>query len=215
MEAKRLELPCKGFDTPARMTPKLVKAFVDDGYKFVMRYVARKWWTSEEAYHGGWLYQISYDEARIITDGGLGLGIVQSFANCELTREHGNLIGTIAVANLLKVGITDRVHLFCDLEHKSAFAEPMIEYLNGWSEAVHPYFRCGLYVGYEGLSGSQLYKLPRFNSYWASAMKYIKTPDPRGYCMRQGYEDKVHGIGIDPDELTGDKFGHSPYFLMA
>lgn len=210
--------PCKGFDFAGTLSEQNVADFVEDDHKFVIRYVARKLWIHKKpkAYYGGWLYGISTEEVNTILGGGLALGVVQSFSNrTAATYENGYLMGTIAAANLLGVGVRKRITLFCDLEHARVDSADMITYLNGWSAAVIPYFHCGLYVGYHYLTGPQLYGLARFDCYWSSAMKNMGDPQPRGYAMQQGYPTRLHGCHIDPDELTGDNFGKGPYFLKA
>lgn len=210
--------PCKGFDYAGHLTEENVQDFVDDDHQFAIRYVARKLWIHKKpkAYFRGWLYGLSTKEADIALGGGLALGVVQSFSNSTAaTYESGYLIGTIAAANLLGIGVRERIHLFCDLEHAQVPDDHMIAYLNGWSMAVFPHFRCGLYVGYHYLNGRQLYGLPRFDCYWTSAMKNMGDPQPRGFAMHQDYSVRRHGIHIDPDELTGDNFGRGPYFLKA
>ncbi|KKN87377.1 hypothetical protein LCGC14_0258320 [marine sediment metagenome] len=210
--------PCKGFDYAGHLTEKNVDDFVADDHQFGIRYVARKLWVHDKpkAYYGGWLYGLSTQEANIAMAGRLAIGVVQSFSHSTAaTYENGFLMGTIAAANLLGIGVRARIHLFCDLEHARVPDADMIAYLNGWSMAVIPYFRCGLYVGYHYLNGRQLYGLPRFDCYWSSAMAHMGDPQPRGFAMKQGYPTRLHGCHIDPDELTGDNFGKGPYFLKA
>lgn len=219
-KAVRLD-PCWGVDTPTHITPELATAFATDGEtEFFIRYVARSLQIHDKphAYYDGWLYGLSRSEVDVILGEGFKLAAVQSYyKGTALTYNNGFLIGTIAAANLLGAGVRERIHLFLDLEINKAPSSDVLDYCDGWSKAVYPYFACGLYSGYEYLTGRQLYGLARFDCYWASAMKYVldKPPLPRNWAMYQGRETRRHGIDIDPNELTGDTRGKGPIFLAA
>ncbi len=217
MRLTRLQ-PCVGFDTPAALDRDLCQKFLGSGYKFVIRYVTR--WKSchedPEPDIGEWFYGLSRSELRAILASGLRLGIVQAMKlSTELTYQNGSSVGLNALHNCEQLGIPEGATVFCDAEFNEAPDAHVMAYLKGWQEAVRRKYRPGLYVGYEGLSGNQLYSLPGYACYWQAGMKYVKVPSRRGYAMYQTVQQDVHGIDVDLNLMRYDEKGDRPWFTRA
>jgi hypothetical protein len=133
----------------------------------------------------------------------------------ELTRRNGSIVGLNALDNCKQLGIPEGTTVFCDAEFNDAPDAYVIDYLKGWQEAVKTYYRPGLYVGYDGLSGGQLWALPGFACYWRAGMKYLAAPDNRGYSMFQTTQVDVHGIDTDLNVMTYDNKRDRPWFVRA
>jgi len=217
MKAKKIE-PAAGFDTPTHLTSELCDSFLSSGFNFVMRYVPR--WRAvhdePEPDIGTWFYGLSRSERDVILGSGLALGIVQAAKlSTELSEENGHKTGLVAVKNCQDLEMPAGVTVFCDAEFNEASADAVIAYLNGWSAAVEPHYRCGLYIGFSGLSGEQYYSLPRYRCYWRSAMKYIDSPHPRGFAMIQTRQQDLHGIDVDLNSCTYDSKRDRVWFAVG
>jgi hypothetical protein len=210
--------PCIGFDTPTALNEELCEKFIQSGCKFVIRYVTR--WKS---YHedptpdiGDWFYGLSKSELETILRSGLKVGIVQAMRmSTTLTYQNGTTVGLAALRNCERLGIPEGATVFCDAEFDRADSQKVISYLKGWQEPVRSKYRPGLYVGYDGLTGEQLYSLPGFACYWRAGMRYVKDPQPRGYAMWQTGQQDVYGIDVDFDYMRYDEKGDRPYFVSA
>lgn len=199
-----------GFDCNTKLTPETAKAFKADGYEFVMRYVGR-------------LVQKPHDlnkcEADLIRAAGLKLGIVQHVwgaAKPKVNKALGVTYGKNAAAFAKQCGYAAGCVVYLDLEDvplKTA-PESIIEYCNAWFDQVKAAgYQPGIYIGFNTfLTGEQLYKRLKFETYWKS-MSRVPDVYRRGYAMIQDNQIKKHGILIDPDELQPDRLGDLPRLM--
>jgi hypothetical protein len=213
--------PCAGFDTAAPLTADLCKRFLDSGYKFVIR--TTPWWTGcvhdhPEPDFQGWYYGLSRSERDVILDSGLKLGLYQMMhKSVRLDAATGEQRAANLAANARALSLPEGLTLWCDGEFQPAPSFAVMAFLRAFGRRLARDDHAGLYWGYEGLGGKQLYSLPGFTAYWRSAMKYLGDPFPRSFCMDQALESTVHGIDVDLDFMTYDSsVGHDrPWFVSA
>jgi Domain of unknown function (DUF1906) len=201
-----------GFDADSVISQNTARQFVDQGYKFCLRYV------SHDAGQGKG--DLSQAEAGGILAAGLGLMAVQHVRRpgWSPTAELGKTYGNNAANNAAAVGFPPGVNLWCDLEgvNSTAHALDVIGYCNAWCAAVSAAgYLPGLYVGANViLNGQQLYDLA-FEHYWRSASKAPDLP-ARGYQMTQTLvPGKVNGIAIDRDTTQTDSKGGQAIWLIV
>jgi hypothetical protein len=106
---------------------------------------------------------------------------------------------------------------------EAASAAAVVGYCNAWHEAVRAAgYLPGLYVGYGcGLTGVQLYKLLRFDAYWAAYnLDRDQYPARRGVQMRQlPYPVptlRINGCPFEYDEdfVLVDALGGTPAMVL-
>jgi hypothetical protein len=207
-----------GFDASTYIRPETAAKFKRAGYRFVVRYLRRDQHVNEKP-DTSWPISLSVQELTELLDAGLYVGLVQ-FARFHgknyLSAEHGKQVGHNAAWNAKHLGVPEGATLFYDAEWTDSPPDDLVmAELRAWAKAVSDAgYRAGVYVGYEGLSGSQWYSLPYVRAYWASAMKHIQEPLPRGWSCFQGWEQKsVFGQVIDSDFCRYDNKGARPYFV--
>lgn len=218
MEIGTLPAGTRGFDANTRITVAQARAFVDAGYKFVVRYVRRS--TKHD-------YDITTGEFVGLLNAGLGVMIVQHVAaeGWAPTRELGAAYGAIAAQEAAAVGYPRSCIVWCDLEGISpiARAADVIAFCNSWYDKVREAgFDAGLYVGYgAGLTADQLYYKLKFRRYWSAYnLNSDSLPSVRGVCMKQGAypppSQRVKGIPFeyDTDLITGDHFNNFPTLIL-
>jgi hypothetical protein len=203
----------KAFDTNTKLSYEKACLFKKSGYDAAIRYVGR-------------LKQASFDidkvELENILKSGLKLGIVQHcpgkpgiLPSKELGIEYGHNAAKFAK----EAGYKEGCIIYLDLEDVnqtySSRKQDIIDYCNYWyDEVLKAGYVPGVYVGYNmWLTSQELYKKLKFEHYWKS---FSKVPDvaKRSYEMWQDKQINLHGIDIDPNEITGDKLGNSPVFMM-
>lgn len=205
----------RGFDTAVRLTPSMMKAFFDHGYRYAVRYVRRG-----KAHLDA---DLNTKEAESLLEAGLGLMVVQyveSETSWIPTPAKGTSNGGVAGREATKVGVPHGVILWCDLEGVAAGtpATDVIEYCNRWHHSVAGAgYLPGLYVGWHsGLTPKQLYEELRFTHYWAAYnLNADQAPLVRGVQMKQGSAkpaDRPPGVTIefDTDLVGADKLGGRP-----
>jgi hypothetical protein len=200
----------KGFDCNQVLTPLQVQSFLEDGYKFAIRYVPR---VNRAA------YDLTHDEAQMILDNGMGVGVVQHVAGegWDALAEKGRLYGTTAVEQMTDIGFPKGMCVWCDLEgvNPTDSDQQVIDYCDEWYRAVNGAgFNAGLYVGWRTLlSGVQIHNLP-FRHYWSAFNLNIdEVPSVRGVQMKQEKEKVAHGVRFDPDVASADLIGDRAWFL--
>jgi hypothetical protein len=201
-----------GFDSDTVITSSVAGQFMQQGYRFCLRYLSI---TAGES--SG---DLSATEAGNILSAGLALMPVQHVrsAGWNPTGSLGQEDGTNAANNAVAVGFPAGVNVWCDLEGVSSAssAQDVIDYCTSWFTTVSgPGFVPGLYVGANAvLSGQQLYDLP-FQHYWQSCSEVPALP-VRGYQMVQTLvQEPVNGIGIDKDITQTDNEGGQALWLAA
>jgi hypothetical protein len=144
-----------------------------------------------------------------------------------LNASSGAQIGYAAAWNCEKLGLPEGTTVWVDAEWTDNPGDAaVLSYLRAWGKAVaEAGYRPGVYVGYDGLTGSQWYGLPYFRAYWASAMRYIGYPEPRGFCMYQGLEHSaananrgrapIYGVSLDQDFARYDQRGERAWMVSA
>jgi hypothetical protein len=199
-----------GFDCNQVLTPAQVAAFLADGYKFVFRYIPRV---------ARAIYDLTPDEAQMILDAGMGLGIVQHVAGegWDALADKGRLYGSTAAAQATELGFPKGMCVWCDLEGVDATDsdEQVIAYCDEWHRMVNGAgYNAGLYVGWRTLlSGAQIHDLP-FRHYWSAFNLNIdEVPTVRGVQIKQGREKVAHGVKFDPDVASADLIGERAWFF--
>lgn len=201
----------RGLDTSSPLTASLVAAAVGEGFAFVCRYLSlgpRQGRTD-----------LQPAERDLILDAGLGLVVVQHvrYPGWEPSIRLGTADGSQAAVHAHALELPEPTQLWCDLEGVDSRvpASQILAHLRAWEDAVTARgYEPGLYVGAcSGLTGRQLYQGVRLARYWASASR-IPSPDPRGYCLRQGAQVLWHGIYIDSDLVQTDGRGGLPTMVL-
>jgi hypothetical protein len=208
----------RGFDANTRITVQQARAFVDAGFRFVVRYVRRS--TKHD-------YDLTTGEFVGLLNAGLGVMIVQHVAaeGWSPTGDLGAAYGAIAAQEAAAVGYPRRCIVWCDLEGISALAQAadVIAFCNAWFDKVKEAgFDAGLYVGYgAGLTANQLYYKLKFRRYWAAYnLNRDSYPAVRGVCMQQGaYPSPAHRVPhipfeYDVDEILADHFNNLPTLIL-
>jgi Domain of unknown function (DUF1906) len=189
-----------GFDTDTKLDLATAKLFRQSGYDFCLRYLSLN---NESS------YDLDRDEAQAILDAGLALMPVQHvrYAGWMPDAALGTQTGKTAANNAIQVGFPSHVNVWLDLEgvSASATAQSVIDYCNGWYEAVAAVgYLPGLYVGANSiLDSQQLYSALKFQHYWHS-LSIVPNVAVRGYQMIQSDGGTVHGIGIDKNITQTD-----------
>lgn len=219
LAGKIIEAPdgLRGFDANEHLSLQTATRFRQAGYRFAIRYVPR--YKPNPA-------DLSSSEAAGILAAGLGLMIVQHVkapladgSGWIATGDMGTDYGAFAAHSALEIGYHKGAMLWCDLEGVRVGSDhrDVIAFCNNWyDEAGHAGFTPGLYVGYDaGLTGEQLYKNLRFEHYWSAYnLNRDQHPAVRGVQMKQGIEQTVFGVRIDPDTIHRDAKGGLPLMMV-
>lgn len=206
----------RGFDCNEPLTLATARKFVDAGYLFVVRYVAR---VSRQA------HDLSAPELMNVLLAGLSVMVVQHVARpgWMASMDLGTAYGRQAAIEARACGYPKGGTLWCDLEEVGNDAGHVIAYGNAWYDQVAGNgYEPGLYFGYgDVLTGVQLYRDLKFRRYWsaynANAEQY---PIVRGAQMRQRsyprLERRVPGVSFEYQEdiIQADKLGGSPILLI-
>ena len=186
-----------GLDCAWEIKPALAEWFASIGIRYAVRYIDRKY-----PGRGGpsWLDYLTRGELNILLDAGLSVGVVQraKFRGKDyLSSEYGRDMGRAAALNATRLRLPSGVTVWCDAEWTDEPTATQIrEYLNGWSsEVAREGYAPGLYVGAgcaPPMSPAQLYKLPRYKSYWQSVSQ-VSNVATRGYCLVQSWEYVLRG----------------------
>lgn len=199
----------KGFDCNCKLSYEKALEFKRSGYEFAIRYVGRV----KQA-----TFDLDLQETQNILKAGLALGVVQHCLNPGWvpTAALGKEYGTNAVKFAQDCGYTQGKIIYLDLEGIKAGTpkQDIIDYCNSWFDMVVRTYTPGIYIGFDAfLTSEDLYQRLKFQHYWKS---FSKVPDvaKRSYEMWQGREITINGIQIDPNEVTGDKLGNYPVFMV-
>lgn len=204
-----------GFDLNTRVTLAAAKAFYQQGYRFVVRYVRRT------DYHP---YDITPGEITDLHSAKLGVMLVQHVApeNWSPTKALGEKYGVTAAQEAHSAGYPNAATLWLDLEGviRSAQPQDVIDFCNAWFDAVARvgYTDPGIYIGFSpGLNSTQLYQKLKFKHYWKA---YNGPPAPivRGYQMFQGPypppSQRVFHLEYDTDTIKHDNLGGTPVLYL-
>jgi hypothetical protein len=206
----------KGFDCNTVVRSADATRFINAGYHFAVRYVAR------ETPHSN---DITAAEFRALIGAGLGVMLVQhveSETTWMPTDDKGKRYGRTAAAIASEVGYPKGATVWLDLEGVSliATADVITRYCNLWFDAVYAAgFLPGLYVGWHaGLTADQLYRRLKFIRYWAAYnLNADQRPATRGVCMQQSPGRAPDGVPfpIDVNTVTGDHLGGLPMLAAS
>jgi hypothetical protein len=202
-----------GFDTDTELSASNAQAFVQSGFKFVIRYLS----LSEPEEEG----DLSTAEAADILNSGLALMAVQHAPDpgWTPTESLGSEYGAAAVANAQAVGLPGGMNIWLDLEGIADVASSfdVIAYCNAWfAEMSAAGYVPGLYVGADAiLDGEELYYALSVEHYWQSGSE-VPDVEVRGYCMVQTIDDayEIDGCAYDQDIAQADKLGNTPMWLI-
>lgn len=204
----------RGFDADVVITPEAATAFFAHGYRFCIRYVARRKASDHD---------LSPTEAATLLEAGFGLMIVQHVEAEDgwvPSATKGAEYGAIAASESSRIGIPAGVCVWLDLEGVATGtrADDVIAYCNRWHSAVASAgFVPALYVGWHsGLNPTQLYRDLRFTHYWgAYNLNSDQVPAVRGLQMKQSASrpvDRVPDFAFEfqTDLIRTDALGGRP-----
>jgi len=227
-------------DASTAINLETAKRFKAAGVSTVMRYIRRDKYVMEKP-DGHWPESLSKLELSWLLAAGLDVGLFQ-FARFNganyLSKTAGESIGEAAAWNVKALGIPNGMTCFVDAEWYDAptsrvkrywYNRRVLAYLRAWGRSYHAGGgRPGCYEAYDGLSGRQWYGLPKYRSYYCSAMKgprMLGDPQPRGFCAWQGLEHSggkasrgrppVFGTAIDTGQSHYDRKGDRFYVVTA
>lgn len=201
-----------GFDVDQPLSAEQCKVFVDNNYRFVIRYIPR----AAPLAAGN----LTAAEIQTILTSGLSLGVVQHVSpdnwlpTAALGTEYGEFAGQYAT----EIGLPPHTIIWMDLEmvSLSVTADDVIAYSNAWYAAVaEANYIPGLYVGWRmNLTSQQLYSNLSFRNYWKGYNADISVAT-RGYQLTQHPQQSLNGIQFDPDTVSADELGDLPTFIYS
>lgn len=199
----------KGFDCNTKLSYEKALAFKNLGYDFAIRYVGRYQQDS---------YDIDAQETADILKAELKLAIVQHCPNPEWTptKDIGVLWGKNAAIFSKQANIQSGTIVYLDLEGlNNTPKQDIIDFCNAWyDEVLTGGYTPGIYVGYNTyLTGDDLYYKLKYQHYWKS-LSAVPDVTVRGYEMIQTAGGTVNGIEIDNNNVTGDRQGNQPIFMV-
>lgn len=198
----------KGFDCNTPLSYTAARKFVNEGYRFCLRYVPRLKSKS---------YDLTDDEAKNILGAGLAIMTVQHVEAGEWMPDHQKAVnyGKTAVAYTQASHIALGTCVWLDLESvsKQASKDVIVDYCNTWwSIVAEAGFTPGIYLGWQnGLTGAEAYYRLKFEHYWAAYnLNKDQHPIVRDVQMKQQTEETLGGITFDPDVVYMDQKGMLP-----
>jgi hypothetical protein len=203
-----------GFDTDTGLSASTAQAFVENGFKFVIRYLS----LTQPEEEG----DLSAAEAEDILNSGLALMAVQHvpYPGWTPTESLGGEYGSAAAANAQALGLPGGMNIWLDLEGiaDGTSSSDVIDYCNAWFAAVSGAgYVPGLYVGTDAiLDRQQLYYDLSVEYYWQSGSE-VPEVEVRGYCMVQTISDafEIDGCIYDQDVIQADNLGNTPMWLIT
>jgi hypothetical protein len=199
-----------GFDTAAYVAPEYIAPLKAAGYHYAIRYLRRDRHVNEVPDLTGNYVSLSHRELAQLLEGGLDVGLVQTYSNAAPSAKRGDHVGRNAAWNARQLKAPPGVTLWLDLEwsRNAPPAADALDYANAWAAAVAAHgYEAGVYVGANcGLTGDQLWSLPQVRHYWKSASMVPWVPH-RGFQMLQSLQTTVHGLTIDQDLSALDNHG--------
>ncbi len=208
----------RGIDANSRLDEDAVRAFLDLGFKFAVRYVRRASANNHD---------LTKDERDIIIGCGMGLMVVQHVAQEGWipSPDLGAQYGDIAVEECNRAGIPAEVSLWCDLEgvKHGVPHDQTIGFCNRWYDATRaPMYQPGLYLGDSyGLTPTEVYWKLKFRNFWSAYnLNRDQFPVVRGVQMKQAAarsSEFVPGFdnqNMDVDIIKTDALGRSPSLLL-
>jgi hypothetical protein len=201
-----------GFDCDIPLTHITAKAFVDNGYNFVVRYLSLG-----PSQRSGDLTTI---ESAAILESGLALMAVQhvAYEGWQPNQSLGQTNGQNAVNNAQSIGVPQGINVWLDLEgiNLSTTSTDVISYCNTWFNIVqNAGYIPGLYVGANCiLNSDQLFYNLHFRYYWKSGSN-VPNVTNRGYCMVQHISNSyvIDGVPFDKNIIQADNMGNTPFWL--
>jgi len=202
--------PGKLVDTNIRLNPVVLSAVKAQGYTGVIRYVPLPGLDDTNDIHP--------DELDAIMESGLGLMLVQHvrFPHWDPRDHSGAADAQTAAQFASQVGYLPGAHIFIDLEGivpgtggaTKAFA-------GAWAKTIAAAgYNAGCYVGFDvPLTPQELYDLEVINSYWSDAG--LRAVAVRGFALKQESEIAIAGVSFDPDTLTRDLKGETPFWMIS
>jgi hypothetical protein len=206
-----------GFDTAVPLTAKVAKAYVAQGFQFVVRYVSRTDKSRANNEKSG-LGDVSEAEAKLILASGLSLMVVQHVATTGWipTPVLGKSYGTSAAAYTKAAGLPAGLNVWLDLEDipKGTPHEDIIGYCNEWfSQVATAGFVPGVYVGFNvWLSSDELFFDLTTQHYWRAAGN-IPDISHRGYQMFQHVINAGTAHELDKNVVKADMLGGNALWL--
>ncbi|MCW3849223.1 DUF1906 domain-containing protein [Sphingomonas sp. LB-2] len=197
-----------GFDIDSQLSAAQVTSFVQQGYKFCVRYVPLSGAPDST--------DLSAAEVETIIAGGLALMVVQhvSEPGWTPTATLGTQYGSTAADAVQAAGVVPGVTLWLDLEGVASGvpASDVTAYCNAWFAAVSAGgYEPGIYVGSSAvLAADQLYSDLNTQHYWQGAGD-VPAVAYRGYQMLQTLYDNE----IDQDRITEDFLGGLPTWMIG
>lgn len=191
-----------GIDSSHYISPTFARWLVQyTPVRFAMRYLRRRKKVDDRP-RKKWPVYLSRAELPGLLAAGLDVGLTQIYVGSDmLTGAQGEVVGEAAVWNAREIGAPADATVFCDGEwsDKRSQVADELAYLLGWGRGGKSVAGAGdslgLYAGSNtGLTGEELYQLPRFHRYW-KALSQVPFPYPRGYCMVQSWEHVLLGEG--------------------
>ncbi len=202
-----------GFDADTVLSASAARAFVQNGFTFVIRYLS----LGESEDEG----DLSNAEAQDILNSGLALMAVQhvDYPGWMPSVTLGGQYGAAAAVNAQEVGLPGGMNIWLDLEGVAdgTSSSDVIAYCNAWFAAVAGAgYVPGLYVGADAILNSQeLYYNLNVEYYWQSGSE-VPPVEVRGYCMVQTISDayEIDGCTYDRDVIQADNMGNTPLWLI-
>ncbi|RKN85377.1 DUF1906 domain-containing protein [Paenibacillus ginsengarvi] len=185
----------KGFDCATPLTAEIVKAFRNDGYEFVCRYLVPTGWKS-----------LTPEEAELISTGGLNIvSVFETTADRALGGRAAGLADGLLAANTAKqVGQPEgsAIYFAVDFDATNAQMPAVIEYIRAASEAT-PAFLTGVYGSYAVIEAVKA--ASACSRFWQTyAWSYGKVSDAIQIFQYEN-DITVNGIVIDRDESYGNE----------
>jgi len=202
-----------GIDCNVKLSYSTAKKIKQDGYDFAMRYVGRYVMASHD---------IDIKEKNNILMAGLDLGLVQHCPGRPgiiPSKELGIEYGTNAREFSKQVEYDKDCIVYLDLEdvnHAYSKKQQLIyDFVNYWIDQVQKYYTPGVYIGFNNyMTSDQLYYKLKLKDYWRS-FSWVPDVSVRGYAMCQSAHPAIHGISIDKNIVSPDKFGRTPNFMKG
>ena len=204
----------RGFDLNQVLTPYDIQQFINEGYEFCLRYVARGKESDSPI-------NLKTEEAQAILSAGLALMPVQHAHPSGWTPSGtlGRSDGANASTFVNATGFPPGMNVWCDLEGvaEGTPQQPIIDYCTEWFQAVaNADFVPGLYVGSpHRLLPPHFMQLP-FEHYWRAYNEGLPNVAGRGYQLLQTpkpADSRIKKISFDADITQKDAKGGQVLWL--